>query len=442
MQKKVRYYTWLLLGILGRYRKTILGSFLMAVVLAILFFRFSGPLVVRFKSDHQIIGLVGSYTPTSLPLFLQRLISSGLTDIDESGEVVPALATSWTVSPDGKVYTFTLRDDLYWHDKTKFTAHDLNYNLRDVEFVPTKDTEMVIKLRDAFSPLPSFLSKPLFKQGLVGLGSYRISGIRLKGDTVMYLKLTPLPPDLPNIEVKFYPTESLAKIAFQLGEVNVLDEISDPAPFTEANPHVFIKPVVNFQRYVGIFFNLNDPLLKEKDIRQALIYVLEKPEKNRVATPLSSKSWAYTNQVKQYDQDIDMAQKLIGALSSDSARLTLSTNTHLLDTAQKIADSWNAVGVTTEVKVESGLPENYQALLVIQEIPLDPDQYPLWHSTQTQTNIAHYANPKIDKLLEDGRKERDQEKREKIYFDFQRYLVDDAPAAFLYHSTTYTISRK
>ena len=48
---------------------------------------------------------------------------------------------------------------------------------------------------------------------------------------------------------------------------------------------------------------------------------------------------------------------------------------------------------------------------------------------------------KIDKLLESGRKESDQEKREKIYFDFQRYLVEDAPAVFLFHPTTYTISR-
>ena len=94
------------------------------------------------------------------------------------------------------------------------------------------------------------------------------------------------------------------------------------------------------------------------------------------------------------------------------------------------------------MKVESGVPDQYQAILVTQEIPSDPDQYTLWHSTQTQTNLSHYANPKIDKLLEDGRKESDPEKRKKIYFDFQRYLVEDAPAVFLFHPTTYTIIRK
>ena len=75
-----------------------------------------------------------------------------------------------------------------------------------------------------------------------------------------------------------------------------------------------------------------------------------------------------------------------------------------------------------------------------QEIPADPDQYTLWHSTQS-TNITGYNSPKIDKLLEDGRKISDKEERKAIYLDFQRFLVEDTPAAFLFHPTVYTIIR-
>ena len=127
--------------------------------------------------------------------------------------------------------------------------------------------------------------------------------------------------------------------------------------------------------------------------------------------------------------------------SSESASLTLSTFAEFVPLAEKIAKDWTDLGITTRVKVESGIPQSYQALLAAQDIPLDPDQYPLWHSTQTQTNITRYGNPKIDKLLEDGRKEIDMENRKKIYYDFQRYLVEDVPAIFLFHPTSYRVWR-
>jgi peptide/nickel transport system substrate-binding protein len=80
--------------------------------------------------------------------------------------------------------------------------------------------------------------------------------------------------------------------------------------------------------------------------------------------------------------------------------------------------------------------------LAIFDTPEDPDQYSIWHSTQKATNITHYENPRIDKLLEDGRSQINTEERKKTYLDFQRFLVEDAPAAFLFYPDTYSISRK
>jgi len=71
-------------------------------------------------------------------------------------------------------------------------------------------------------------------------------------------------------------------------------------------------------------------------------------------------------------------------------------------------------------------------LLIAQNIPADPDQYSLWHSTQTQTNISQISNPRIDKDLEDGRKATDSAVRKARYQDFQKVLLDHAPATFLY----------
>jgi oligopeptide transport system substrate-binding protein len=50
---------------------------------------------------------------------------AGLTRLDENGEPYPSLAESWTISDDGRTYTFTLRDDLRFSDGTQLQAEDV-----------------------------------------------------------------------------------------------------------------------------------------------------------------------------------------------------------------------------------------------------------------------------------------------------------------------------
>lgn len=441
MSKTIRRYLWLATGIFNRHKKLILSAFFGGLVLFIVGIQLAPFISARVQTKPTSIGKVGLFTPTNLPLEVQRFISIGLTDVDTQGIASPALAESWSISSDGKEYLFKLKSNVFWHDGKLLTAHDINYNLKDVQFSAIADDSLKVTLKEAFTPLPSFLSKPLFRKGLIGVGGYKVGSIRLKGEYITYVRLIPVTGELPHLEVKFYPTESIAKTAFKLGEVAVLDEITDHKEFTEWKT-VGIKETVKYNQTVGIFFNLEDELLKDKEVRQALAFMVDKPEKNRVASPLSSQSWAYTNQVKQYEKDEEQAMKLYTApKNKERPVLTLSTFPQYLGLAHTIAAAWNGLGIATKVKVEDSIPDTYQALLVTQEIPADPDQYPVWHSTQIGSNITKYNNPKIDKLLEDGRKEQNQEKRKKIYFDFQRYLVEDVPAIFMFHPTTYTISR-
>ena len=58
-----------------------------------------------------------------------------------------------------------------------------------------------------------------------------------------------------------------------------------------------------------------------------------------------------------------------------------------------------------------------------------------------QHYITKLNNPRIDKLLEEGRQTNDQIERKKIYQDFQTYLLEEVPAIFLYYPTTYTVTR-
>ncbi len=113
----------------------------------------------------------------------------------------------------------------------------------------------------------------------------------------------------------------------------------------------------------------------------------------------------------------------------------------MLSVAEQIKADWEELGIETEIQLIHSPEEEFEALLVSQQIPRDPDQYVIWHSTQT-TNLSQYKSPKLDMLLEDGRKTLNQDERREIYQDFQRFLVEDSPAVFLFYPTVYSISRK
>ncbi len=83
---------------------------------------------------------------------------------------------------------------------------------------------------------------------------------------------------------------------------------------------------------------------------------------------------------------------------------------------------------------------DFETLLIGQEIPADPDQYYLWHSEQA-TNFTGYKNTRVDKLLEQGRQVAEREERRGIYQQFQQFFLEDSPAVFLRHLESYEITR-
>src|SRR4051794_21566506 len=60
---------------------------------------------------------------------IRALIFDGLMRIGADGLHEPALAESWEVDDPGVVYTFTLRNNLTWHDGTPLTADDALFTL-------------------------------------------------------------------------------------------------------------------------------------------------------------------------------------------------------------------------------------------------------------------------------------------------------------------------
>ena len=441
---KTRFFVWLGKAFFSRYTKQLIAGFAVGFLLIILGLKFY-PFVSSLVPNKQVIGVVGNYTPTTLPMSIQNLISLGFTKVNTKGEALPSLAVSWETREEGKVYIFRLKEDIFWHDEKRFTAHDINYQLRDVKINSLDDFTVEIRLKEPFSPLPVLLSQPLFKKGLVGTGSYKVLNLKLNLDRIELISLVSADPekDLPQLIFKFYPTEAAAVTAFKLGEVDTLQELTDIYNLASWK-EVEIKEKTLQNRVETIFFNTSSGLLQEKAFRQALSYAIPDSEVKRARGPICADSWAFSEDIKVYSFDFEKAQELIKKddFASNSASLILSTFAPYLSLAQKVARSWEKLGIKTVIQVENTIPEEFDALLTTQEIPPDPDQYPLWHSTQEATNISNLKDVRIDKLLEDGRKTFEKEQRKIIYEDFQKYLLDESPAAFIRNPTVYTISRK
>lgn len=434
--RTLRYWIRFSIAFISRFKATLL----MGVGIGLLLFLILSALMPKLvSSKKEYLGMPGRYHIQNLPQEILTMIGQGLTSTSPSGEVEAQLAESWEIKEDGKLWIFHLKSGLKWHDGTEVSSQSLQYSFEDVHIERPDKSTISFRLNNAFSPFLSVVSRPTFKKGLLGTGEWKVQQISLAGEFVEELSL--IHNDGRQRVIKFYPTEERAKDAYKLGEVDELTNIIDPSPFDSWNTAKVIAQQ-NKRRYVAIFFNTSiAPFTDNKSLRQALSYAINKQQLSgeRSISPTNPDSWAFNPHVKTYDYNVERAAELIG---KNPPEIKLSVTPFLLEDAEKIAKDWEAVGIKTQVQVVNLLPGDYQAFLGIHESPDDPDQYAFWHSSQKDTsNISRFSNPRIDKLLENGRLETDREERKKIYFDFQRFLLEDAPAIFLYHPSTFDIIR-
>ncbi|MDP4009381.1 MAG: ABC transporter substrate-binding protein [Candidatus Shapirobacteria bacterium] len=394
----------------------------------------------------KTIGVEGLYTFSILPEEIVNQISFGLTVNTENDKpILSPLVKSYTVQNNNKDYIFDLNQNIFWQNGKKFTAYDVNYQIANIDFIPLSANQLKIHLdtdqEKNFSPILTAISKPLFKKNLIGLGQYKIKEITYQDGYVNTLKLKSLDTQKPNIYYHFYSNEKDLISAYKLGNVDEIEISSLPTEFNDWTKTKITQKIKTGQKYSAVF--LNTQKLNNKQLRQALAYATPKTnDKNdRCLGPISPGSWAYNTTIKEYNYNPTRAQELFD--KNKITKINLSVNDRrLLSKAEEIKNAWqNDLHIETIITFESQVNQDYDALLTYAGMPHDPDQYLFWHSTQTKTNLTKLNNPRIDKLLEEGRQTTDFQERKQIYQDFQRYLLEESPAIFLSYPTTYTISR-
>lgn len=95
----------------------------------------SDKMIFRYNESSGITSLDPAFSSGQSTIWPCNLLYNGLVDLDEQMRIVPSIAKSWTISADGTVYTFILRDDVYFHEtdffpqKRKVIADDFVYSL-------------------------------------------------------------------------------------------------------------------------------------------------------------------------------------------------------------------------------------------------------------------------------------------------------------------------
>lgn len=449
--------------------------FAISVIVAIAIFSIFIPTLTETieKRERFYIGIIGQYTISNLPEIVADQLSAGLTRVDSEGSVQPLLAERWTVEQEGKTYRFVLNDEIRWQDGALLKPEDIHYQFDEVETIITPN-DIVFQLPAAFAPFPSQVAAPLFKSKrepylfffsrptLVGIGEYKISDYTQNGN---YLEELVIDSPTERYTYRFYLTERDAVTAFKQGKVDILLDLAQNHDIYSWKT-VEHTELLNKDQYVAVFFNMRDGLF-QKNIRQALSYALSKPSgESRAVGPISPNSWAYLAGGKGYEQDIERGiTRLLDDLPRQPLNLELTTTTLFENRADQIKKEWEEFGnkayeactkdsgvddksLCENVKISvniriSNFPDttNFQLLLIGQQIPSDPDQYPMWHSEQS-TNFTGYKNTRIDTLLEQGRQTFDLKERVEIYQEFQQFFLEDPPAIFLEYLKTNQVIRK
>lgn len=273
---------------------------------------------------------------------------------------------------------------------------------------------------------------------------------------------------IDEILIKFYDSESSMIEAYNKNDVQELFMVSPQnLGKIKFKQRLNIKEL-KMPRYYGVFFNQSEnTALADKNVRLAINHATDKDaiidkviggKGTAIYSPLIENVLDVDQDIPKYLHDLDQAKKILsasgwtgtddkGILKKREARLTVKITTSTLpefaEVANILKEQWLKAGI--EVTVETlNTPQlqqvirdrNYEALLFGEILDLDPDPFTLWDSSQKQKlglNLALYDNPTADGLLQDARQSLNPLDRAQKYNDFQKIVINDVPAVFLYN---------
>ncbi len=422
-------------------------------------------------------------------------IYEGLLRYSPKLEPLPGLAESWTVSEDGKVYSFKLRTGVTWHDGKPFTSADvlfsieflkqthprLRSNLVQLDKVEAPDDSTVVfTLKQPFGPFLGIFevgSMPIIPKHLyegtdfksnpanntpVGTGPFMFkewqkgSFIHLVKNPNYYIKGKPY---IDDIYWHVIPDAAARAVAFETGKVDVLpggsvENFDVPRLSKLKNVCVTGQGWEFFSPHSWLWLNNRSGPTANKKFRQAVMFALDRNFARdviwnglgKVATgPSGSSIKYYASEVTKYEYDPGEKVRLLPLPYGETWQRW----------AEAVKQNLQDVGVNVEM-ISTDVPGwnqktadwDYDIAFTYLYQYGDPALGVGRNYISSQivkgspfNNVEGYSNPEIDRLFADGAIAFPDAKREEIYAKAQKMLTDDVPVAWMLELQFPTITR-
>lgn len=370
--------------------------------------RFINPLIAVSDADRDLVALV----------------YSGLMATDSDGSLVPDLAERYTLSDDGTVYTFTLRDDAVFHDGTPVTAHDVAFtvtlaqndllkspkrpNWEGVRAEALDDLTVVFTLSEPFTPFitnttlgvlprhlwsdisPELIAFSNYNTFPVGSGPFRISSVDRDSNGIPYSFLlsafddyTRGRPYLDAVRFNVYSDALQLRDAYTRGAIDATHAISIPDAAS-----AYTVPLA---RTFAVYFNQDfAPLFTNGSIRRALNAATNRTElvstvfpgtAAPVTEPMPAETIPSTLAATSSDDNIAAAEQILseanweidpttgiltrefdGEVEVVSFTLATADIPELVRTAEYLQDTWATLGIDVTIDARSIAELNSQVI--------------------------------------------------------------------------------
>ncbi len=428
----------------------------------------------------------------------------GLLKYDKDLKIVPWAAQSYEVLEGGLLLRFTLRPGIRWQDGVELTAEDVAFTYR-MMIDPKTPTSYAggYKTIDSFTVLSRYsfevrYAKPYARSLETWMGAIMPRHV-LEGQDLMTTPVARNPvscgpfifkewvpgsrvvleanpdyfegrPKLDGVIYTIIPDATTMFLELRAGKVDMMGLSAQQ--YLYQTPPSF-REQYNVFRYLSfaytyLGYNLQSPLFRDKKVRQALAYAIDKKaviagarmgQGESTIGPYVPGTWAYNDKIRDYPHDLAKARALLkeagwekdasGVLRNKNGLpfaftvLTNQGNEERVKTAVIIQAQLKELGIDMRVRtvewavffsqfVNTGF---FDAVILGWTVPQDPDVYDVWHSSRMSPsglNFMKYSNKEVDELIEKGRATFDRALRKRCYDRIQEILHEDQPYCFLY----------
>ncbi|WP_422750175.1 ABC transporter substrate-binding protein [Mycobacterium sp. WMMD1722] len=406
-----------------------------------------------------------------------------LVEPDADLQMRPALAESWEVSPDQRVWTFHLRRGVTFHDGSPFSADDVVFSYRRIideqltnvdKFSSVTEVRAVdpVTVRITVSqPTPNLLTNLGGFKGMaivsrknvesgeiatrpIGTGPFAFAGAT-SGDSIT-LRANPAywggEPRISGVTFRFISEPSTALSALQAGEVDWTDSIPPQRVSQLRDDESLHLAVTPSNDYWYLALNNAKPPWNDVRVRQAIAYGIDREAivqatsygtaaENQLAIPEGN---PWFTPYDTYSYDIDKAKSLLAEANARPQRLDMLVTSEYPETvtaAQIIADNLAPLGITVDIRTvdfATWLDEqnngNFDMLMMGWLGNIDPDDfYYAQHHTDGTSNAQKFSDPQVDRLLDAGRVETDRDRRYDDYAQAATRIADEVSYIYLYN---------